>query len=498
MRLLLALFLLVATPHAAAPRAQGGPDVLVHYMPWFQAKPYGPAWGWHWTMNRFNPDVVGADGEREIASHYHPLIGPYDSRDPDVLEYHALLMKVAGVSGVAVDWYGTSSLYDYPLLDAATSRLFDEVGQTGLRFAVVYEDASLRALVDAGRIRADQTVQQARTDMAAVRDRWAGDARYYTRGGQPVVLNFGPQVLRTSAEWTSVLSVFPTPPLFVTEDQRLAPVGAGAFPWPPMWASVNGTLTPARLAQYLDEFYGRAASWPLAVGGAFTGFHDIYQQAGVRASYGYLDDRGGQTLAETLRRAVASGAPVVQVATWNDFGEGTMVEPTRERGYRDLETVQAAVRAWRTLPYAAADLALPVRLYTLRKQPGTNPATTARLDDAAARLASGDPAGARAILDALAPTTGTEALAEGLAVSLSPNPARGAVTLALTLPDASDVRVDVLDATGRLVVRLADGRHGAGEHQLRWETLGSPGGLYLVRVRVGDAVLTRRVALVGR
>ena len=59
-------------------------SVMVYYMPWFTAKPYSNGWGWHWTMNHFDPDRVNASGERQIASWYYPLIGPYDSSDPAV------------------------------------------------------------------------------------------------------------------------------------------------------------------------------------------------------------------------------------------------------------------------------------------------------------------------------------------------------------------------------------------------------------------------------
>ena len=57
-------------------------------------------------MDTFDPEG-GKDGRATLASHYHPIIGPYDSGDPDVLEYHALLMKLAGIDGVVIDWYGT-------------------------------------------------------------------------------------------------------------------------------------------------------------------------------------------------------------------------------------------------------------------------------------------------------------------------------------------------------------------------------------------------------
>ena len=495
MRTLALLFALAlfALASAAAAQVGPGPVVVAHYMPWFQSQDYSGNWGYHWTFNSRNPNVVGPDGQRQIASHYHPSIGPYDSRDPDLLEYHALLMRVAGVDGVVVDWYGTSSVNDYRILDEATGDMFDAAGRVGLKFAVCYEDATLRVLVNRGVITAAQAVGQARTDLNHVRDLWTGTPQTLTVAGAPVVLNFGPQYLTSSSQWASAFDGFATPPAFVTEDRRVAPFAAGAFPWPPMSLSVNGTLAPARLAQYLDSFYSGGASWPLTIGGAFTGFHDYYAQAGVGSSYGFLDDRGGQTLHETLARAATAGVPILQIATWNDFGEGTMIEPTAERGTRDLEEVQSTIRTWRPLPFQPADLALPERLYRLRKSEPL--ASTPRLDAAAALLAGGDPDGARRELDtftASAETPGRTSLTVG------PNPARGGgvVTLGLTLDEASDVQIDVFDAVGRRVARIADGRLGAGEQALAWEAAGQPSGVYVVRVRVGAERFERRVTLV--
>src|SRR5580698_882447 len=97
--------------------------VMVYYMPWFTAKPYSSNWGWHWTMDHFNPDATNAVGQRQIASWYYPSIGPYDSSDPAVLEYHVLLMKLAGIDGVIVDWYGSDDCFDYGINNQATLKL---------------------------------------------------------------------------------------------------------------------------------------------------------------------------------------------------------------------------------------------------------------------------------------------------------------------------------------------------------------------------------------
>src|SRR6476661_1000487 len=112
--------------------------VMVYYMPWYSAKPHSDNWGWHWTMDHFNPDHINAAGERKIASWYYPLIGPYDSSDPAVLEYHVLLMKLAGIDGAIVDWYGFAPHLDYGVNNNATARLFDFTRKAGLKFAICY------------------------------------------------------------------------------------------------------------------------------------------------------------------------------------------------------------------------------------------------------------------------------------------------------------------------------------------------------------------------
>ncbi len=66
-------------------------------------------------MHAVNPDKT-ANGKEELASHFHPLIGAYDSSDQSVLEYHFLTMKVAGIDGIIIDWYGLQDFRDYKIL----------------------------------------------------------------------------------------------------------------------------------------------------------------------------------------------------------------------------------------------------------------------------------------------------------------------------------------------------------------------------------------------
>ena len=62
------LLLLAAARGAPASLAAETKPLMVYYMPWYSAKPFSDAWGWHWTMGHFDPETITASGERQIAS----------------------------------------------------------------------------------------------------------------------------------------------------------------------------------------------------------------------------------------------------------------------------------------------------------------------------------------------------------------------------------------------------------------------------------------------
>jgi hypothetical protein len=93
--------------------------------------------------------------------------------------------------------------------------------------------------------------------------------------------------------------------------------------------------------------------------------------------------RDGATLRESLNVVMRGPWPVVQLVTWNDYGEGTMIEPTHEFGYRFLEIIQEQRRAelGATFTITPADLRLPARLYSLRKGNRASPTDLARVSE---------------------------------------------------------------------------------------------------------------------
>jgi len=366
------------------------PLILVHYMPWYSARPTSPNWGWHWTMNVFDPEKQ-QHGRRSIASHYYPLIGPYDSGDPSILEYHLLLMKLAGIDGVIADWYGLSDHFSYPVEHRNTAALFQAAGRLGLKYAVCYEDHTIPKLVDAGKLPATDRVKHARAEIDWLRKNWFTSLGYLRVTNRPLFLSFGFDGL-TDPEWEAVFAGEADTPVYLSEHRRRS-VAAGAFDWP----------VPKDFPGSLDRYYKALADWPLSMPVAFPRFHDIYAEAKVQPSWGNIPDDDGRNWTTTLSRALKSGAPMVQITTWNDWGEGTGIEPTEEFGYRDLEAVQRL----RTelvdaqFHFNPEDLRLAHRLLQLRRESGAQPQHTVALDKIAQMLATGALPEARAALQQL-------------------------------------------------------------------------------------------------
>jgi len=88
----------------------------------------------------------------------------------------------------------------------------------------------------------------------------------------------------------------------------------------------------------------------------------------------------------TFKMALKSSSEIIQVATWNDYGEGTMIEPTKEFGYRYLEFLQAYYIKNHEHPFHKNDLRLPLKLYQLRKKYQNNKSISRELDQASLLL----------------------------------------------------------------------------------------------------------------
>jgi hypothetical protein len=364
--------------------------IYVHMMPWFETKESNNGtWGIHWKMAYKNPDnmIDPVTQKREIASHYYPLIGPYASGDDDVIEYQLLLMKLSGIDGILIDWYGTLNLHDYPANKRNTERIISLTSKVGLDFAITYEDQTVRAGVDAGVVTDD--IAAGRNDMNYIEGQYFAADNYIQVNNKPLLLTFGPQYFQSQSDWTDLFSVLDPKPEFLTLWYEAGETGTnatGEYSW------VYQDQTPHNV--HLTNFYNRSITGT-KMGSAYPGFRDYYKEGGWGNNYFVIEHNGLVTFEQTLDLAL-SRVNYVQLITWNDYGEGTMIEPTVEFSYGFLTTLQERLG----VPYSQADLELVARLYELRKTQ-TDPSVIKKLDQSFYYLVSLKVDEARSLLSSI-------------------------------------------------------------------------------------------------
>jgi len=362
--------------------------VYMHYMPWFETNESSPdgQWGYHWKMANKNPNIIDGNGRRQIASHYYPLIGPYHSGDKEVIENHLLLMKYAGVDGILIDWYGTYNLNDYRINKENAEQFIAMIEKVGLEYAIVYEDRFLPNIVSAGL--APTKTAAAKVDFNYMQNNYFNDANYIKINNKPLLLCFGPISLTTPTEWTNAFADLTTKPTFLTLWFESSDAGANAS-GEYSWVYQNNS--------HLSNFYANnIQNLSVAMGSAYPGFNDFYDEGGSPAGINWtISHNNGQTFDETLQLSKNANLDYLQLITWNDFGEGTMIEPTVETGYTYVEKVKTFAGVQNTVS------AFPSisKLFNLRRQYKGNASVQAKLDQAFGFFVSMQPEKAIVILN---------------------------------------------------------------------------------------------------
>ena len=205
--------------------------------------------------------------------------------------------------------------------------------------------------------------------MAYLESRYFAKPSYIKEEGRPLLLVFGPQTFQTEAEWTQVFSALATKPAFYTlwnESHEAGANAVGEFAWV--------------YKNHLDDlngFYNKNYSGK-KMASAYAGFHAFYEEGGWESNP-FEINVSLPNFSQTLDLALASDAPSLQLVTWNDYGEGTMIEPTQQFQYGFLTMLQhkLGVRDIKEDDLKAVSL-----LYELRKKYKGNAEKKKNLDQA--------------------------------------------------------------------------------------------------------------------
>jgi beta-glucanase (GH16 family) len=438
--------------------------VLMHYMPWFETPEFNQQWGSHWTMNNQNPNIIidNNSGKRQIASHFYPLIGPYSSIDPDVIEYHLLLMKYSGVDGVLIDWYGVQgSNGDINSLLTNSNALIDKTSEIGLDFAIILEDRFSRSIAD---------VQQ---NIKYMSDYYFSENNYFrdVTSNKPFLGIFGPITFEQESDWNAIMPFASEDLKFLTLWKESGDAGnqaSGEYAW------IFNEDDKNNYANSLEEFYrDEAPQLDTFMGVAYPGFKDFYEEGNSGSGFFTIEHNGVTTLNETLQLVdkYKANIDLLQLATWNDFGEGTMFEPTFEFGFSFLTSLQQYLG----VNFGLEELEQIHRLYTLRKKYASNATINQELNNALHQFLQLNPVQAKTIMDIIEGVSEDQIQAEHYDDMFGVQFENNKTTVGFF--DDSDwllyENIDFGNATQSIVFNLAKGDIG-GYFELRLDNLNGP------------------------
>ena len=127
----------------------------------------------------------------------------------------------------------------------------------------------------------------------------------------------------------------------------------GAFDWVnPTQNQDDLRISPASTGGTVDNFYATSLNYlssKVVWGVAYKGFNDVQSAWGANR---LIDQRCGQTWVLSLASARNNGysssrqLPFVQIATWNDYNEGTPIETGIDNCYQVAASVSGSTLTW--------------------------------------------------------------------------------------------------------------------------------------------------------
>jgi hypothetical protein len=285
-RLLLPLVLLLAMPAAAAAAAPQAPArSAIFFYPWYSNPPHDGQYV-HWEQGGHAPPF-------DIASAFFPMRGAYSSGDPRVLGAQMADIAASGVDEVVSSWWGRGSAEDrrLPAVMRAAKR-------RGLEVAVQLEPYTGR------------TIDSIATDLTYIRNLGIGDVYVYR------TKDF------TAEEWNRVTR----PPMGLRLFGQTNLVGFAAR------AGFAGFYTYDIVIYHagkFDRYCRQARAAGILCAPSIGPGYDAQAATGDTQVKARLD---GATYDSMWSAALRAGADLVTITSYNEWGEGTQIEPARNGG----------------------------------------------------------------------------------------------------------------------------------------------------------------------
>ncbi len=311
-------------------RADTEPDPRVHafYYPWYGTLERDGEWR-HWAHDQMG-DVAERrryPGGEDIGADFYPAGGCYSSTDPSLLARHMAELRRAGVGTLCASWWGEDSFED-----RALPALLDAAAAAGLRVSLHLEPFPGR------------DAPTSRAALAYLFGRLGDHPGLFRLEGRPVVFVYD-SYLTPAAEWRRLLE--PDGDLTIRGSAHDA-LMIGLWVEPGHGDELAGAGFDGLYSYFAtDGFtYGSTtANWPAMA--AFARERDLLFVPCVGPGYADLRIRpwnganqrgreGGAYYSRMVEAALSVSPPLIGLTSFNEWHEGTQIEPAEARSLPDF------------------------------------------------------------------------------------------------------------------------------------------------------------------
>ncbi|HUS15082.1 MAG TPA: endo-1,3-alpha-glucanase family glycosylhydrolase, partial [Chloroflexia bacterium] len=272
---------------------------------------------------------------------------PYVSNHVDVIERQVTEAKAAGIDSFITAWEGTNTETDDnfgPLLDVAARHSFKTAAYFETNYAKQKGDV-------AGQIQ-------------AVVDHFTGHPAYLRWQGKPVIFFWDPAALGGPAAWQAVRrrvdpnngqiwSVDTTDAAYLDVFDTVHLFSAGK------WNAGTDVAAVDRQWRAITDNYNRAhGTSRLWVAGVIPGWDESRVQP-PRPAAKVFPRRDGALYKDEWDGATASNPEWITITSYNEWFEGTQIEPSTSYGNRYLDLTRQYATAWKGPQAAPAPVAPP-------------------------------------------------------------------------------------------------------------------------------------------
>jgi hypothetical protein len=309
--------------------------VLAFYYTWY-GRPGPDGKARHWGE-------VKADQHWIAKSTHYPAKGAYDSHDPAIIDYHIGLAKGCGIDAFIATWWAQGDFHDQ-----AFAKFLERAEKKGFEATVYWETVPGEG---------QAKIERAINDLVYVLRKYGGHPAFLKLNGKPVIFVYGRVMGQVElSEWPEIITKaresYGKDFLLIADGYRedYARLFDGVHTYNPCgWVAGK---KPDELAALSRKEFAQDVTLARAQGKVscltvIPGYDDTkVRKPGLDA-----ERQGGETYRVLWEQAIAANPDWVLITSWNEWHEGSEIEPSWEDGDKYVEMTRHCTEAFKGRGY---------------------------------------------------------------------------------------------------------------------------------------------------